>query len=361
MADAFPIIDADAHVVETERTWDYLEGAERDYRPKLFSTPEDATRQYWVIDDKIAGFRFPTLSEQDLRALANKAGRDFATPQAARELDDVALRLKHMDELGIDVQVLHNTFWIEQITTRPQAEVALCRSWNRWLADIWKQSHGRLFYSCVVPALDIDAALEEVKFAKENGGVAVCMRPLEGDRHLSDPYFYPIYQIASDLDMAIAVHIANGNPENADLYRLAPAGRFAQFRVPTVTACFDVIMSHMHETFPRLRWGFIEASSQWVPWLAREAAIRYRVQGRTFPQNVFEEHNIFVTCQTNDDVPYVIQYAGENRLVIGTDYGHTDPSSAVTALNEFQRMEGISAGVKEKILCHNAKALYALQ
>ena len=41
MANAFPIIDADAHVVETERTWDYLEGAERDYRPKLFSTPED--------------------------------------------------------------------------------------------------------------------------------------------------------------------------------------------------------------------------------------------------------------------------------------------------------------------------------
>ena len=60
-------------------------------------------------------------------------------------------------------------------------------------------------------------------------------------------------------------------------------------------------------------------------------------------------------------MPYIIQYAGENRLVIGTDYGHTDPSSAVTALNEFQRMEGIAAGVKEKILCHNAKALYALQ
>ncbi len=44
--------------------------------------------------------------------------------------------------------------------------------------------------------------------------------------------------------------------------------------------------------------------------------------------------NIYVTCQTNDDVPYIIvRYAGENRLVIGTDHGHTDPSSAVTALN----------------------------
>jgi len=127
-----------------------------------------------------------------------------------------------------------------------------------------------------------------------------------------------------------------------------------------VTACFDVIMSELHEVFPKLRWGFIEASAQWVPWIARESAIRYRAAGRAFPKNVFEEYNIFVTCQVNDDVPYVVRCAGENRLVIGTDYGHTDPSSAVTALNEFQRMEGIDPAVKEKILSHNAKALYGL-
>jgi len=66
MATSPQIVDADAHVIETERTWDYLELSERKYRPKLFSTTEDATRQYWVIDDKIAGFRFPTLSEREL-------------------------------------------------------------------------------------------------------------------------------------------------------------------------------------------------------------------------------------------------------------------------------------------------------
>ncbi len=360
MANSFPIIDADAHVLETERTWDYLDASERNFRPKLFSTADDPTRQYWVMDDKIRGFRFLTLSERELHEFAQRAGRNFETPQAARELDDVDLRLKHMDDLGIDIQVLHNTFWIEQITTRPEVEAALCRSWNRWLADVSKKSQGRLLYSCVVPAMRIDEAIEEVRFAKENGGVAVCMRPLEGDRHLSDPYFYPLYQFASDLDMPIAVHIANGNPDNADLYRLAPAGRFAQFRVPTVTACFDLIMSEVPKTFPMLRWGFIEASAQWVPWIYREAAIRYRAAGRTFPENVFDAYNIFVTCQTNDDVPYIVRYAGENRLVIGTDYGHTDPSSAVTALNEFKRMEGLNSAVKEKILSHNAKALYGL-
>jgi predicted TIM-barrel fold metal-dependent hydrolase len=114
------------------------------------------------------------------------------------------------------------------------------------------------------------------------------------------------------------------------------------------------------QQFPKLRWGFIEASAQWVPWVYREVAIRYRVSGRTLPENLFEEYKVYVTCQINDDVPYIVGYAGEHRLVIGTDYGHTDPSSAVSALREFQSMEGISQEIKERILTHNPKELYAL-
>jgi predicted TIM-barrel fold metal-dependent hydrolase len=126
-----------------------------------------------------------------------------------------------------------------------------------------------------------------------------------------------------------------------------------------VTACFNLLMSELPQQFPKLRWGFIEAS-QWVPWIYREVAIRYAVSGRTFPKNIFEEYKVYVTCQTNNDVPYIVKYAGELRLVIGTDYGHTDPSSAVSALAEFQRMEGIDQAVKERILTHNPKELYAL-
>jgi len=360
MPNQLPIIDADAHVIETEHTWDYMDPSERKFRPRLFFSPDDKTRQYWVIDDKIRGFRARTLSEQELTEFSQQVGRNVETPQAARELDDVELRLKHMDELGIDIQVLHNTFWIEQITTRPEVEAALCWSWNRWLADISRKSNGRLRYSCVVPTINIGEAVAQIKFAKENGAAAVCMRPLEGERHLDDPYFYPIYQTASDLDLAIAIHAANGSPENCDLYRPAPAAPFALFRVPTVTACFHLLMSEVPREFPNLRWGFIEASAQWVPWVYREAEIRYRVNSRPVPENLFEEYKVYVTCQINDDVPYIIGYAGEHRLVIGTDYGHTDSSAALNALRDFQSIEGISQEIKERILTHNAKELYAL-
>ena len=34
MANSLPIIDADAHVIETERTWDYLDPSEQKFRPR---------------------------------------------------------------------------------------------------------------------------------------------------------------------------------------------------------------------------------------------------------------------------------------------------------------------------------------
>ena len=94
------IIDADSHVLETEHTWDYMEPSEEKYRPQLLYSPNDPTRQYWAIDGKIRGLRFPTLTEQQLRDKSVQSGRNVETPQAAREVDDVSLRLKHMDDLG---------------------------------------------------------------------------------------------------------------------------------------------------------------------------------------------------------------------------------------------------------------------
>ncbi len=363
-ANQFQVIDADAHVIETERTWDYLEPSEQRFRPLLFSSPHDPATQYWVIAGKIRGFRFPTLSEQQLRDLSQRAGRNMETPQAARELDDVELRLQHMDQLGIDIQVLHNTLWIEQVTQRPDMEAALCRSWNRWLAEVWKQGKGRLRWSCIVPTLMLDEALVQMRTAKDHGATAVCMRPLEGNRSLTDPYFYPIYEEASRLNLAVAVHIANGNPETCELWRYFPGSfrlnGFALFRAPTAVACFMLLMSELPRVFPNLRWGFIEASAQWVPWICHEAARRYEVEGKQFPEDVFREYKIFVTCQTDDDLPWILKYAGEHGLVIGTDYGHTDPSSELDAISVLRQAAGISQGTKDRILHHNPKALYNL-
>ena len=75
------VIDADAHVVECARTWDFMDPSDRQYRPIPLETREEAgvRLQFWVIDGKVRGFRFPAFSAEEL-AKALAAGR----PQVCR-------------------------------------------------------------------------------------------------------------------------------------------------------------------------------------------------------------------------------------------------------------------------------------
>ena len=47
-------IDADAHVIESERTWDYLEGSDKRFRPVPSSIARDGReQQFWVLDGRL--------------------------------------------------------------------------------------------------------------------------------------------------------------------------------------------------------------------------------------------------------------------------------------------------------------------
>ena len=50
------IVDADAHVVETEHTWDYLDASEKKFRPQLFQSTDNPNAQYWFVEGKSIGF-----------------------------------------------------------------------------------------------------------------------------------------------------------------------------------------------------------------------------------------------------------------------------------------------------------------
>jgi predicted TIM-barrel fold metal-dependent hydrolase len=123
-------------------------------------------------------------------------------------------------------------------------------------------------------------------------------------------------------------------------------------------------MNNMAARFPRLRWGFIEASAQWLPWIANEVKHR-NVIGRNGEEAAVERNplhgsNVYVTCQNEDDIPYLLKEGFEDNLVVGTDFGHFDASSDVDAISKFIQNEEIGEEAKTKILYHNPKALYNL-
>jgi len=70
-----------------------------------------------------------------------------------------------------------------------------------------------------------------------------------------------------------------------------------------------------------------------------------------------------VTCQTSDDVPYLMKFGAEDSLMIGTDYSHDDQSGVMEALRFIEALgeDGeIPLDVSRKILVDNPRAFYGL-
>ena len=347
-----PTIDADAHVLETPETWRHIADSERHFAPMVVNRTAGraerglsgaAVEEYWIVDGRV-------LPKED------NVGRD--TEAGAREMRDIPARLAHMDALGVDIQVLYPTLFLRPVTVNISLEHALCRGYNRWLADIWARAPDRLRWVAAPPVLSLDKAADELAFAKDHGAVGVFLRGLECDRQLSDPYFFPLYEAAARLDLAVCIHSATNSPTMHDLFLHDPG--FNKFKLATIGAFHVLVFHGVPARFPGLRWGFIEVSSQWIPYVLNDLALRFKRRGAALGEDVLARNNIYVACQVTDDLPYVLGYSGEDHLVIGTDYGHADTATEIEALRKLKEDGGVPARVVDKILDDNARALYAL-
>jgi len=136
----------------------------------------------------------------------------------------------------------------------------------------------------------------------------------------------------------------------------------ARAKLTTLAAVHEIIMSRLPDRFPDLRFGVIETSASWVPYFCHDLAARMprMFDTRVEITEILRENRIFVACQTDDDLPYVLKYAGEDTLVIGSDYGHADTSSELEALRHLKTDGKLPARVIDRILDDNARALYGL-
>ena len=349
-------IDADAHVIETVQTWSYLADDERRFAPQLMtqsfgaelrSNEGTAVRDFWVIEGRAHG--------KD-----RNVGTD--TSKESREMLSVESRLAHMDELGIETQVLYPTLFLRPIVQDATREGALCRSYNRWMGDLWRQGLGRLRWVVKPPLRLLEktpaAVRDELEWAKNHGACGLFMRGLECEQALGSPYFYPLWEMCGDLDLPVCVHSANGSFLHHDFF--GEDTTFTKFKLTVVGACHTLIEKELPKKFPKVRWGFIEVSAQWVPYVLNDLADRFRRQGRPFPADPLAANNMWVACENTDDLPYVLSHAGENALMIGTDYGHHDPSSELNAIRLLRNDLRIAPAVIEKILEANPRKFYGL-
>ncbi|MEE2956113.1 MAG: amidohydrolase family protein [Pseudomonadota bacterium] len=342
-----PIIDSDAHVIESKRTWSYLAENEKHFAPLVLDV-EDRGRgaetgvaeQYWF-----SGNFIQTKDNADTKSI----------DEESREMGSVRARLEHMDELNIDIQVLYPTIFLFPCARDAEQQAAQYRAYNRWLSDIWKLGGGRLRWAACVPTFSMHLVRDELIFAKENGACSVFIRPFECDRYVGDSYFTPLFKVAEELDLAITFHSANASYQNNIFHE---GHNFGRFKLAMVAQFHWLLENELPKKHPNIRWAFIEAAASWIPYALQDVRSRLNRKGKRLAENPLNDNNIWVTVETSDDIPYVIECVGDENLLIGTDYGHTDTSAQIEALNLLKENEKIYPASVERILGANPINLY---
>jgi hypothetical protein len=125
-------------------------------------------------------------------------------------------------------------------------------------------------------------------------------------------------------------------------------------------AFYDLAANKVPERFPDLRWGFIESCSSWVPFLAHFLNRRFKNGRAAWGPQFFRDNNIFVACEADEDLPYILQYTGEDNLITGSDYGHGDQSTEPELIQLLRGREDVPMATMDRILSANPARFYGI-
>jgi 5-carboxyvanillate decarboxylase len=363
-------IDCDSHVVENDDTWSYLSEAEVQYRPSRVRIPRGSPGavagapapplDIWLVGDT---WNTAVPKDGDMRGNAN------VYQESTTDVTDIQARLEDLDSLGIDVQLLLSSFWIGIELDNAAAEFALSRSYNRWLADrLVGESATRLPWAIRPPLRSIPAAINELTFGKEHGAIGMQVRGIEHGMFLSDPYFFPLYEHANDLEMVVVVHVGEAlrRIDNQMLGRVIPSpASMCRQLYPLLAGFHAVIAADFDTRFPNLRWLFVEGGSTWAPGIIQMDA-RLRASGgdflhlRPITPAQLDEKNVFISCEADEDLAYLSKVLGDNVLVAGTDYGHNDLGSELGAHTTISARHDVDSELARKIVDTNGRRLLCI-
>ncbi|MDE0243796.1 MAG: amidohydrolase family protein [Gammaproteobacteria bacterium] len=356
------IIDADTHLIETAAIWEHMTEKERVHRPQAIELDEGIMvppiqapmTSVWVIDGQL-------YARTNLEMIEEFSGGEVKP--GALGMTDPDERLKAMDLQGVDMHVIFPSLFLVLAPESPAVELALSRAYNRFLADRCSGSNGRLRWVMQPSLKNLDETLKAIAWCKERGAVGIHLRGLEGNRPVDHPGFYPIYRVAEDLDLPICVHIGNASPAFRQIRRNTEdrPSRF-HMSVPTLMSFTAIATSEISTVFPKLRFGFFEIGSSWLTYLVVQAhKVRDHRDRRAFTQSVMRERNLYVTCEEHEELPLILQYAGDANLVLGSDYGHPgDVDESIFVQRKFLARQDVADEQKKRILSDNARTLFGL-
>ncbi len=335
----FGVEDADGHISDTiEDVRPFIEGSYRNYRFRLG-----------------AGDGFDTNMGGRLGATAKNAGH----------------WLEALELGGMERAVLYPTGGLAYgLVADPDAAVAICRGYNRYFDETFHKQTDRLHGVACLPTQDVDEAINELRLAKEMGFAAGMLPAMAHGPVLGDDRYFPLYEEAQRLGMALAVHSATQGLDRvgADAYDKFIAVHTYTFPASMMRQFTSVVFAGVAERFPNLRLGWMESGCTWLPfWLDRmdsEWSKRGDVEAPRLsmrPSEAIGRAPWYFHAEADESqIPMAVKVLGADKLFYASDWPHWDHEYP-ESLDEILDRDDVSDEDKRLIARENALQLYGMQ
>lgn len=385
----YKVIDLDTHVYEKP------EKMYRDYMDPAYKEPYDLLCQAIEKQQKergsaaLFGHRYAVIAPieagrplgvQDTFGMSGQRGSGKRIMKAERPVEvepirpevswDAKARLEDMDRALTDVHVIYATHVSSYCAVRDMGfENALYRAYNAWVSDFCSQAPKRLKWTLMANMRDLAWTTAEIKhWGKDRTLVGIYLPPLSHDGKLLDnPDFYPLYELAQELELSLLVHPGTGRPPytpgTSDLGGYWFLIQSLLNPWAGMTAMGSLIGGGVFDLFPKLRVGIIETSGGWVPVIVDRLDAHYvaspnHVPNLTrTPHEVVKGGNYFHAIDTwEGTVEHCVKALGEDIWLFSTDYPHKG-TQWPNGVQQVVNLPGLSETAKRKLLGENAMRL----
>src|SRR5262245_1722471 len=372
----------------TERHDLFTERAPEGYEDKVPHVAEIDGMDMWVIEGK-------TFGKAGSGGTIDHAGKKHpfrASQGGTWRIGDVhpaawdpAERIRLMDELGIDSQVLYPNAigiggqFLAKAVDDKELLLLIVTLYNDAMAEIQERSGERLLPMPIMPAWDISACVREAERCAAMGyrGVNMTADPQDsGSPDLGDQAWDPFWEVCAGLDLPVHFHIGASQTALAyfgttfwpsqDHY-VKPAIGGASLFQNNSRVLLNSAYSGMFDRHPTLQMVSVESGIGWVPFMLEamdyeleENAPAWAKKLQKKPSEYFQS-NWYATFwfeTGRGDLQHLVDQVGEDNVMFETDFPHPtslhpDPVGMVS-----EKISTLRPETQRKVMGGNAAALY---
>ncbi len=256
------------------------------------------------------------------------AARMMLDGQFFREIEsncwDPAERIEEYEQHGTTVQVVCTIPVLFAYFAKPEDGLQVARFLNNDLATTVSGHPRRYIGLGTLPMQAPDLAIQELERCKQLGLRGVQIGSNINGANLDQLNYFPVFEAAAELDMAVFVHPWNmmGKPEMERYWLPWLVGMPAE----SSRAACSLIFGGVLERLPKLKVCFAHAGGSFLPTLGR---IRHGFNCRPDLVAIDNPHDpakylgqFWIDSITHDPklLRYVLDLVGDERVMLGSDY-----------------------------------------